>query len=90
MQDYAAALAITAGCALFPLSGGVSAKAAAAAAARGLQTTGFGVLLMVTYLAFDGFTSTWQVRCPTECGAHQKGNTPNCPTVRWIQCWLPF
>jgi len=60
-QDYTAAAAITVGCALFPLSGSISAKAAQAAAATKLHTTGFGVLLMVTYLAFDGFTSTWQV-----------------------------
>ena len=61
-QDYGAALLITIGCALFPLTGSVSAKTALrSAAVGGLPSHIFGAILMVTYLAFDGFTSTWQV-----------------------------
>jgi hypothetical protein len=62
-QDYGAALLITFGCALFPLTGSVSAKTTLrSAAVGGLPSHIFGAILMVTYLAFDGFTSTWQVR----------------------------
>lgn len=61
-QDYGAALLITIGCTLFPLTGSVSAKTALrSAAVGGLPSHIFGAILMVTYLAFDGFTSTWQV-----------------------------
>ena len=62
-QDYGAALLITIGCALFPLTGSVSTKTALRSApVGGLPSHIFGAILMVTYLAFDGFTSTWQVR----------------------------
>lgn len=59
LQDYAIAAAISTGCAAFGLSGSVAAKAAAKHS--GLHTSSAGVGLMVTYLVFDGFTSTWQV-----------------------------
>lgn len=58
VQDYALAAAVTLGCALFALTGRVSSKAAA----EQPTTSAAGVLLMLTYLAFDGFTSTWQAR----------------------------
>ena len=57
-QEYGLAAAITAGCALFVVSGRVASKVAA----QQRHTSLFGVALMLTYLAFDGFTSTWQVR----------------------------
>ncbi len=57
-QEYGLAAAITAGCALFIVSGRVASKVAA----QQRHTSLFGVALMLTYLAFDGFTSTWQVR----------------------------
>lgn len=61
LQDYGAALLITVGCALFPLTGSVSAKGAKqVVVSGGLPSHTFGAVLMVTYLAFDGFTSTWQ------------------------------
>lgn len=60
-QDYVIAIAITSGCALFGTSGSVSAKAAERAATS--HVSGAGITLMLTYLAFDGFTSTWQVSC---------------------------
>lgn len=59
-QDYVLAIAITGGCALFGTSGSVAAKAADRTAMPHASTA--GVALMVTYLAFDGFTSTWQDR----------------------------
>mmetsp|Transcript_20699 Transcript_20699/g.62393 ORF Transcript_20699/g.62393 Transcript_20699/m.62393 type:complete len:363 (-) Transcript_20699:293-1381(-) len=59
-RDYAIAAAISTGCAAFGLSGSVAAKAAAKHS--GLHTSSAGVGLMVTYLVFDGFTSTWQDR----------------------------
>ena len=60
-QDYGLAAAITAGCTLFIVSGRVASKIAAQQKHNSL----FGVVLMLTYLVFDGFTSTWQVRCAT-------------------------
>jgi solute carrier family 35 (adenosine 3'-phospho 5'-phosphosulfate transporter), member B2 len=62
LQDYGAALLITIGCACFMVTGSVSAKAAQhTMAVGGLPSHVFGAVLMVTYLTFDGFTSTWQV-----------------------------
>ena len=58
MQDYGLATAITVGCALFIVSGRVASKVAA----QQKHTSLVGVALMLTYLAFDGFTSTWQAR----------------------------
>ena len=56
-QEYGLAAAVTVGCALFVVSGRVASKVAA----QQRHTSLFGVVLMLTYLAFDGFTSTWQV-----------------------------
>ncbi len=74
--DYASAAGVAAGCALFALSGssepaGRAAAAAAAAAADGAQPEdaaaqlwrfALGAAMLVCYLAFDGFTSTYQER----------------------------
>lgn len=70
-------MAVTLGCALFPLTGRVAAKVAA----DGPSTSATGVLLMLNYLAFDGFTSTWQARSPPRdpCTACQAGPSTGGP-----------
>ena len=60
LKDYLVALLVTAGCTLFILTGSVKSKASAHMdiGAAGL----FGCMLMLGYLGFDGFTSTFQDR----------------------------
>ncbi|GJP55673.1 hypothetical protein CLOM_g14616 [Closterium sp. NIES-68] len=53
LKDYIVALLVTAGCAIFVLYGDNKKH-------RQVDSTFWGVLLMVGYLAFDGFTSTFQ------------------------------
>ncbi|GAB4819307.1 hypothetical protein N2152v2_006353 [Parachlorella kessleri] len=53
-RDYINAAVITLGCTLFLMTGSVKAKRAAA------DSSTFGVMLMLGYLGFDGFTSTFQ------------------------------
>jgi adenosine 3'-phospho 5'-phosphosulfate transporter B2 len=53
-KDYGVAAMVTLGCSLFIMTGEVSSKHA------GSNSSMFGVMLMVGYLAFDGFTSTFQ------------------------------
>lgn len=59
-QDYMIAIAITGGCALFGTSGRLAAKGVEGSGT--LQSYSTGIALMMTYLAFDGFTSIWQDR----------------------------
>lgn len=54
-KDYTAALLVTTGCTVFLLNGGAEAKASR-------ESSLLGAVLMLTYLTFDGFTSTFQVR----------------------------
>jgi len=54
--DYLIAAGVTAGCTVFALYGEVTSKAAKKAA----DTTSYGIGLMLGYLGFDGFTSTFQ------------------------------
>lgn len=54
-KDYAAALLVTTGCTVFLLNRGADAKASR-------ESSLLGGVLMLTYLTFDGFTSTFQVR----------------------------
>eukprot|EP00898_Chlorokybus_atmophyticus_P003576 jgi/Chlat1/4219/Chrsp27S04298 len=56
--DYLVAVAVTIGCTVFVLAGETSSKAAVGMTA--LQSLLFGSLLMIGYLGFDGFTSTFQ------------------------------
>ena len=53
-KDYIVAAAVTVGCSVFIMTGDVSSKHA------GSNSSLFGVLLMLGYLGFDGFTSTFQ------------------------------
>lgn len=53
-KDYTAALLVTAGCTGFLFNRG-------AVSGRSRETSLPGGILMLTYLAFDGFTSTFQV-----------------------------
>lgn len=53
-KDYGVAALVTLGCSMFIMTGEVTSKHA------GNNSSMFGVLLMVGYLAFDGFTSTFQ------------------------------
>lgn len=55
-KDYLVAVLVTGGCTLFLLTGEVKSKKAAADSGTSYQ----GLLLMVAYLAFDGFTSNFQ------------------------------
>eukprot|EP00172_Hildenbrandia_rubra_P000781 Plantae.Rhodophyta-Hildenbrandia_rubra.ctg14384.p1 GENE.Plantae.Rhodophyta-Hildenbrandia_rubra.ctg14384~~Plantae.Rhodophyta-Hildenbrandia_rubra.ctg14384.p1 ORF type:complete len:355 (+),score=36.51 Plantae.Rhodophyta-Hildenbrandia_rubra.ctg14384:569-1633(+) len=54
MMEYAAAAVIAIGCAVFMLSGSITAKMSAP------EDSWFGLVLMLLYLIFDGFTSTYQ------------------------------
>eukprot|EP01025_Chloroclados_australasicus_P060577 TRINITY_DN778_c1_g1_i1.p1 TRINITY_DN778_c1_g1~~TRINITY_DN778_c1_g1_i1.p1 ORF type:complete len:386 (-),score=37.87 TRINITY_DN778_c1_g1_i1:1387-2466(-) len=54
--DYSIALVITVGCTLFLLMGEVKSKVSNSA----FEASVYGVLLMLGYLGFDGFTSTFQ------------------------------
>lgn len=53
-KDYTAALLVTAGCSGFLLSRGAASKTSS-------ESSLLGGILMLTYLTFDGFTSTFQV-----------------------------
>lgn len=53
-KDYVVAAAVTLGCSVFIMTGEVTSKHA------GSNSSMFGVMLMLGYLAFDGFTSTFQ------------------------------
>lgn len=55
-KDFGIALLITAGCTLFLLTGEVKSKVVGSA----WDASVFGLLLMLGYLGFDGFTSTFQ------------------------------
>lgn len=55
-KKYLIALAITGGCTAFALGGSISSKHAK----KTSDTTIYGVGLMLGYLGFDGFTSTFQ------------------------------
>lgn len=53
-KDYGVAAAVTLGCTLFLMTGEVTSKHA------GANSSVTGILLMLGYLGFDGFTSTFQ------------------------------
>ena len=53
-KDYGVAAAVTLGCTLFLLTGDIKSKHA------GQNSSLFGISLMLGYLGFDGFTSTFQ------------------------------
>lgn len=55
-QKYLIALMITGGCTAFALGGSITSKHAKKSA----ETSIYGVMLMLGYLGFDGFTSTFQ------------------------------
>ena len=55
-QDVCLAVMLTAACAAVPLAGTALPRRSAAGA-----SSGRGALLMLGYLLFDGFTSSWQV-----------------------------
>lgn len=57
LRDVGLACSITAGCAVFLMTGKVHSKVAAG---NFWQSSIYGVLLMLGYLGFDGFTSTFQ------------------------------
>lgn len=56
--EIATAASVTAGCAMFIFSGSILSSAADAAVPAAYYTV--GCLLLLAYLAFDGFASTWQ------------------------------
>ncbi|GFH18952.1 uncharacterized protein HaLaN_15831 [Haematococcus lacustris] len=56
LKDFLLALAITGGCTLFLLTGDVKSKVAKSM----WDSSVYGLLLMLGYLGFDGFTSTFQ------------------------------
>ena len=60
MQDYFIAAGVTLGCTIFALYGDVSSSAAKHHGKGGKDTSMYGVGLMLGYLGFDGFTSTFQ------------------------------
>ena len=57
VKDFGLALLITAGCTLFLMTGEVKSKVAK----NVFDSSMYGLLLMLGYLGFDGFTSTFQV-----------------------------
>lgn len=58
VKDYLVAAMVTGGCTLFLLTGEVKSKKAV----DGSSTSTMGLLLMLGYLGFDGFTSNFQDR----------------------------
>lgn len=54
MKDYLNAAAITLGCTIFLMTGDIKSKHADS------DSSLFGIMLMLGYLGFDGFTSTFQ------------------------------
>lgn len=54
VKDYVNAAVITLGCTLFLMTGSIKPKRAAN------DSSTFGIMLMLGYLGFDGFTSTFQ------------------------------
>lgn len=64
-KDYTAALLVTAGCTVFLFNRGAEAKASR-------ESSLLGGVLMLTYLTFDGFTSTFQVRLHIMSTQHRK------------------
>ena len=59
-RDYVNAGLVMAGCLLFFIGGAAGTKSAAASGKDDKETTLMGLALMLGYLGFDGFTSTWQ------------------------------
>ena len=78
-KDYLNAALITLGCSMFLMTGSVKSKHASA------DSSLFGLALMLGYLGFDGFTSTFQDKLfkarggrgaqPGDCNA---GNARTC------------
>jgi adenosine 3'-phospho 5'-phosphosulfate transporter B2 len=60
LKDYMVAVAVTLGCTVFILTGDVKSKASKSMELGAASL--FGIGLMVSYLGFDGFTSTFQDR----------------------------
>jgi solute carrier family 35 (adenosine 3'-phospho 5'-phosphosulfate transporter), member B2 len=60
MADVGVALAVTAGCTIFGLYGDDSTLMSNAAKGDTATNTEYGIALMLGYLFFDGFTSTFQ------------------------------
>ena len=61
MSDVMIAIAVTGGCTIFGLYGDESTLTSNASKGADVQTTSeYGILLMLGYLFFDGFTSTFQ------------------------------
>lgn len=56
LKDYIVAIMVTAGCTIFLLTGEVKSKKAVGDDNTNIK----GLLLMVSCLAFDGFTSNFQ------------------------------
>lgn len=54
VTDFLVALCVTIGCTVFLVSGNIKAKQASEADSK------YGLVLMMGYLLFDGFTSTFQ------------------------------
>eukprot|EP00186_Timspurckia_oligopyrenoides_P004599 CAMPEP_0182447356 /NCGR_PEP_ID=MMETSP1172-20130603/15094_1 /TAXON_ID=708627 /ORGANISM="Timspurckia oligopyrenoides, Strain CCMP3278" /LENGTH=276 /DNA_ID=CAMNT_0024643761 /DNA_START=349 /DNA_END=1176 /DNA_ORIENTATION=- len=54
IQDYLAATAVAIGCTVFSTCGNIAAKKGAS------DSTAYGMILMIGYLGFDSFTSTFQ------------------------------
>lgn len=80
-KDYLNAALITLGCTLFLMTGSVKSKHASA------DSSVFGLLLMLGYLGFDGFTSTFQDKLfkvgpgrgrQLPAGQHPAGATRRC------------
>lgn len=56
LRDYLVAVSVTAGCAIFLMTGDITGKRTKA----GKEDSLWGIFLMTGYLSFDGFTSTFQ------------------------------
>ncbi|MEW5303948.1 MAG: hypothetical protein WDW36_006593 [Sanguina aurantia] len=57
VKDFMVAIGITMGCTVFMLTGDIASKAATVGV---WEASMYGLLLMLGYLGFDGFTSTFQ------------------------------
>lgn len=80
-KDYTVALLVTAGCTFFLLGEKVESVPSKESSMR-------GGALMLTYLGFDGFTSTFQVRCPsTYCPSCISPSHSLVPS-NWLTAWF--
>ncbi|GAB4820926.1 hypothetical protein N2152v2_007972 [Parachlorella kessleri] len=83
-RDYLCSVAVTAGCALFVLSGDIASPAVTAGRALGADSQQWalaGGMLLSAFLLFDGLASTSQDRLFSRYSMH------SCNQLLWVTAW---